>query len=269
MRKRALALLNASNYQNINQYCINFEMTPNKQRKKTPISLEGSLPLYVEITEQIARQIAAGHLVDGQKLPPEREMASGYGISVGTLRKALARLIEMGLVKSIQGSGNYIQKTENAASLYSFFRLELPSGGGLPRAHLLSYHFCKKPDDLPAFGKNDFAHSFRRLRFLDDEAIALEEIWLDGSVGKIKDRSLISESLYQFFKDEFGIWITKAEDWVGLSEVPDWAEPPFSLTQGSLAGFIERFGTSQTDEIVEYSRTWFDNHKARYVSRLK
>lgn len=244
-------------------------MTQDKALSKTPISLKGSLPLYVEITEQIARQIAAGHLVDGQKLPPEREMAAGYGISVGTLRKALSRLIEMGLVQSIQGSGNYIQKTENAASIYSFFRLELLSGGGLPHAHLLSYQFCRKVADLPAFGKDEYAHLFRRLRYLDDEPIALEEIWLDGAVGTIKEKTLISESLYQFFKDEFGIWITKAEDWVGLSEVPDWTELPFSLGTGELAGFIERFGTSQTDEIVEYSRTWFDSRKARYVSRLK
>lgn len=244
-------------------------MTNDNQSKKSAISLKGSLPLYVEITVQIARQIAAGHLVDGQKLPPEREMAASYGISVGTLRKALAHLIEMGFVKSLQGSGNYIQKTENAASLYSFFRLELLSGGGLPRAHLLSYQFCKKPADLPVFGKDDHAHMFRRLRYLDDEPIALEEIWLDGAAGAKKDSLLISESLYQFFKEEFGIWITKAEDWVGLAEVPDWAEPPFACAKGALAGFIERFGTSQTDEIVEYSRTWFDSRKARYVSRLK
>ena len=244
-------------------------MTDEITTTKQAISLEGSLPLYVEITEQIARQIAAGHLVDGQKLPPERDMAAGYGISVGTLRKSLARLIDIGLVKSIHGSGNYIQKTENASSIYSFFRLESLSGGGLPHAQLLDYFFMKKADDLPNFGKNSHAHRFRRLRFLDEEAVALEEIWLDGDVGKIKDSALISQSLYQFYKDEFNIWITKAEDWVGLSTIPDWTEPPFSLTYGTAAGFIERFGTSQNDKIVEYSRTWFDSHKARYVSRLK
>ena len=244
-------------------------MTDEIEPTKRPISLEGSLPLYVEITEQIARQIAAGHLIDGQKLPPERAMAARYGISVGTLRKALARLINLGLVKSIQGSGNYIQKTENASSIYSFFRLELLSGGGLPHAQLLDYDFIKKPTDLPYFGTDSHAHRFRRLRFLDKQAVALEEIWLDGQFGQIKDISLISDSLYQFYKDEFNIWITKAEDWVGLSTIQDWTEPPFSLAYGTLAGFIERFGTSQNDEIVEYSRTWFDSHKARYVSRLK
>ena len=236
---------------------------------KSSVSLKGSLPLYVEISEQITRQIAAGHFIDGEKLPPERDMARSYGISVGTLRKALGRLIEMNLLTPIQGSGNYIQKTENAASIYSLFRLELLSGGGLPHAQLLAYHYGKKPRDLPQFGKAELAHCFRRLRYLDEEPIALEEIWLDGSVGTAIDTSLISESLYQFFKDEFDLWIIKAEDWIGISGVPSWAEPPFSLTKGASTAFIERFGTSQNDEIIEYSRTWFDSHKARYVSRLK
>ena len=208
-------------------------MTDEIEPTKQAITLEGSLPLYVEITEQIARQIAAGHLVDGQKLPPERDMAARYGISVGTLRKALARLIDLDLVKSIQGSGNYIQKTENASSIYSFFRLELLSGGGLPHAQLLDYDFIKKPDDLPDFGTVNYAHRFRRLRFLDKQAVALEEIWLDGQYGKIKDISLISESLYQFYKDEFNIWITKAEDWVGVSTRLDRAAILSSLWNSS------------------------------------
>ena len=244
-------------------------MANDKHRTKPMVSLEGSLPLYIEIAEQITRQIAAGLLVDGQKLPPERAMADQYNISVGTLRKSLAQLINMGLVKSIHGSGNYIQKTENAASVYSFFRLELCAGAGLPRARLLDYQYLRKTDDLPPFGTSQLAHRFRRLRYLDDEPVALEEIWLDASVGRIKNAATISESLYQFFKDEFGLWITKAEDRVSFCEVPDWTEPPFALTEKQIAGFIERFGTSQTNNIIEYSRTWFDSRKAHYVSRLK
>jgi len=52
----------------------------------------GSLPIYVQITELLVRDIAAGRLIDGEKLPPERDMAEELGIAVGTLRKALAEL---------------------------------------------------------------------------------------------------------------------------------------------------------------------------------
>jgi GntR family transcriptional regulator len=229
----------------------------------------GNLPIYQQITEQISREISAGLLIDGERLPTERDMAKRYGVAVRTLRKSLAQLTQMGLLIRRQGSGNYIRKNENHDSIYSFFRLELPSGGGLPSAQIISMDTIAKPADLPAFGEADFGHRFRRLRFLDDVPAALEEIWLDGSVVAKINPALVSQSLYKFYRDQLGLWIARAEDWVSLDTVPDWGIPPFSLPTGTMAGYVERFGWSQADIKVEYSRNWFNPKTVRYVARLK
>ena len=63
----------------------------------------GALPLHMQITELIIRDIAAGRLVDGERLAPERDMAESFGIAVSTLRKALASLQEKGLLERVQG----------------------------------------------------------------------------------------------------------------------------------------------------------------------
>ena len=109
----------------------------------------GKLPVYLQIAEQLSREISAGLLAEGQRLPAERQMAKDYNVTVRTLRKSLARLTETGLLARKQGSGNYIQKNENADSIYSFFRLERPQGGGLPSANLVRVDSLKKPKDLP------------------------------------------------------------------------------------------------------------------------
>ena len=225
----------------------------------------GALPLFMQITELVARQIAAGHLLPDTKLPPERQMAQDYGVAVGTLRKSLAQLTELGLIQRKQGSGNYISRNEHGPSLYSFFRLERLSGGGLPSARLLDVTRLQKPEDLPDFGTATFAHRFRRVRYLDDEAVALEEIWLDGSCAEHISSADISESLYHFYRTKLGLWITKAEDWVGIDTPPSWYKGQIE----SQMGFIERFGWSNQGKKIEYSRTWYAAEKARYVSRLK
>ena len=51
-----------------------------------------ALPIYLRISELLAREIAAGHLLDGERLAPERELSARFGVSVGTLRKSLAEL---------------------------------------------------------------------------------------------------------------------------------------------------------------------------------
>jgi len=66
-----------------------------------------ALPKYIQVSEMLIREIAAGHLSDGARLPPERDMAVGLDISVGTLRKALADLEDKGMLERVQGSGNF------------------------------------------------------------------------------------------------------------------------------------------------------------------
>lgn len=227
-----------------------------------------ALPLYVQISELLIRDIAAGRLIDGERLPPERDMAEELGISIGTLRKALADLTKKGLLERIQGSGNYIRQGGTQESVYAMFRLELLSGGGLPRADVLDVERVKKPDELPAFGTSDQGTRIRRLRYLNDIIIAVEEIWLDGDSGTVK-KEMLSDSLYRYYQKNLGFWIVRAEDRVTIDEVPSWAPDVFSKQPGTVTGYIERFSWADRPKPVEFSRTWFDTDRAHYVQRLK
>ena len=194
-------------------------------------------------------------------------MAKDLNVSVGTLRKALKRLENLGLLEPVQGSGNYIKHNNVAGSVYAMFRLELLQGGGLPRADVLSVSLEKKPADLPKFGQSEMGSRIRRLRYLNDKTIAVEEIWLDRAAG-IVDPATLSDSLYQYYRTMLNIWISRAEDYVTIGNVPLWASEQFPLESGSMTGFVERLSWADTREPVEYSRTWFDTSQARYVQRL-
>ena len=227
-----------------------------------------ALPVHLQISEMMIRDIAAGRLVDGQKLPPERQMAEAHDTTVRTLRKALAELQGQGLLERRQGSGNYIRAGDPVLSVYSMFRLEhAQGGGGLPNARILSVDFLPKGAGQPAYGISDHGTRFRRLRYLDDTLIALEEIWLDAGAGRIP-RDQVQDSLYLTYKRALKLWITRAEDRVGLGTVPDWSPPEFQLPAGTASAYVERLSWAQPAAAVEFSRTWYDSKKAFYVQRL-
>ena len=236
-------------------------MSPSKQAAN-------ALPKYVQISELLIRDIASGRLLDGERLPPERDMAEDLGISVGTLRKSLAELTNKGLLERIHGSGNYIRHGNVEASVYAMFRLELLAGGGLPRADILHLTTIEKPSDLPQFGTSDSAARIRRLRYLNDTIIAVEEIWLDSDAGEVRPAAL-SDSLYHYYQKQLGFWIARAEDRVGIGAVPVWSPEAFPLRPGTVTGYIERMSWAEKPDPVEFSRTWFDTSKALYVQRLK
>ena len=56
---------------------------------------------YLQLKRQIENAIADGLLPPGIPLPPEREMAKLTGLSRVTVRKAMAPLVESGLVQRL------------------------------------------------------------------------------------------------------------------------------------------------------------------------
>lgn len=227
-----------------------------------------ALPKHAQTSEMLIRDIAAGRLADGVRLPPEREMAEALGIAVGTLRKALETLSNKGLLDRVQGSGNYIRARDGVASIYSMLRLERKAGGGLPTAELLRVDRMAKPVDAPDFGPSSDGWRFQRLRFLGGVPGALEEIWLDGARADRVAPEDVSESLYLFYREQLGLVILSAEDRVSLAPVPDWRDPRFRPETGTLAGYVERIASDNSGAPVEFSRTWFDPDSVIYINRI-
>jgi GntR family transcriptional regulator len=61
--------------------------------------------------------LAAGRYRQGDRLPPEHEVAAMLGVSRGTLRSALQRLEQGGEIVRRQGSGTFVGRTAAASAL--------------------------------------------------------------------------------------------------------------------------------------------------------
>lgn len=61
------------------------------------------------VTEQIRTQILAGDLLAGSLLPPERVLATRFGVNRLTLRAALSRLEALGLIDVQHGTGSRVR----------------------------------------------------------------------------------------------------------------------------------------------------------------
>jgi GntR family transcriptional regulator len=231
------------------------------------MTTHGALPAYLQIAELLTRDIGAGRLTHGQRLPPERAMALDHGVSVTTLRKALAELAARDLLDRRQGSGNYIQSGAQATGIYALFRLELPGGGGLPTATVLDRAIVPKPADMPIIGSSHDGLRIRRLRALSGTPVSVEENWLDA-IHSARLTGPLSDSLYLAYRQRLNLWITRAEDRVGLAPAPDWVPDSLGLPTGTAAVLVERISFDKTGTAAEYSRTWFHPDRARYVARL-
>ncbi len=63
---------------------------------------------YDAIAVELEQKIKSGTLRASERLPSQSDLASEYGVSVGTVQKSLRILENNGLIMSIHGSGTYV-----------------------------------------------------------------------------------------------------------------------------------------------------------------
>lgn len=67
-----------------------------------------SVPLWRKIEESIRQDIRSGRYAAGSQLPPDRLIATAYGASRLTARRALASLEQQGLIRIEHGNGTFV-----------------------------------------------------------------------------------------------------------------------------------------------------------------
>jgi DNA-binding transcriptional regulator YhcF (GntR family) len=76
-------------------------------RRDTTVLDEG-LPIFAQIAERLAEEMAAGTLAEGERVPSTNELAAFYRINPATAAKGINVLIDDGLLEKRRGIGMFV-----------------------------------------------------------------------------------------------------------------------------------------------------------------
>jgi GntR family transcriptional regulator len=159
-------------------------------------------PLYLQLARNLSAAIHGNRWAAGEALPSERVLAEELGISRITARKAIALLVEQGLIRRTQGAGNFIQpRYEDPLSRLSSFSEILERQGFTPSSRWLSRELRPaNRDEVIQLGLSPTASVARlkRLRLADGIVMAVEYSTFPASV--IPEPEGINASLYNFLE---------------------------------------------------------------------
>jgi GntR family transcriptional regulator len=144
------------------------------------VSTTAEQPAFVRVYRAVADEIASGRLRAGDRLPAERTLGARHGVSRATVRRAIAELAGHGLVERPERRRAFVageRLTEPPNALLSF--TELGQRRGLVATARLLERSIRPASLLDADGFDVAPGAplirLRRLRFLDGEAIAVDE----------------------------------------------------------------------------------------------
>lgn len=79
------------------------------------MEFDNKVPIYYQIEQLIEHQIIRGDLAPGARVPAVRQLALDLTVNVNTVQRALANLVQRGVLVSERGRGNFV--TTEAATL--------------------------------------------------------------------------------------------------------------------------------------------------------
>lgn len=107
-------------------------------------------PLYEVVKRYISESILQGELTAGMILPSENSLAARFGVSVGTVRKALAALTTEGMLMRRRKTGTVVTgwaPLHNLSHFFQYFRLHDKTGGLLlSETRVLDYQLGEASD---------------------------------------------------------------------------------------------------------------------------
>ncbi|HEY4268998.1 MAG TPA: GntR family transcriptional regulator [Galbitalea sp.] len=182
-------------------------------------------PLWIQAVNLIQAEIDSGALPKGSRLPPERELCQSLGISRVTLRRALAQLVEDGVLGASHGRGWYViapggRNKEWPNSLESFSetaeRMGLAAESVVLRAEILPATL-DEAEELAIAPAAGLFH-LERVRLLGGIPIACDITRIAASLAPgLAAHDFTSESLYAALA-EAGVEPTRADSTIEARE---------------------------------------------------
>lgn len=90
-----------------------------------------SKPLHVQLRDDLIDRVAAGHWGPGEILPNELELSREYGLSPGTVRKALDWMEESRIILRQQGRGTFVRDPSDDEMIDRYERLRNRDGSSV------------------------------------------------------------------------------------------------------------------------------------------
>lgn len=203
------------------------------------------LPLWAQLQEDLRRRLGTGAFAE--HFPTELELVEQYGVSRHTVREALRRLRDSGVLDSARGRGTWIAQhpiEQPLGSLYSLFQ-EVEKRGMRQRSDVLALRAERNPEAAAKLGLPDDAElvHLERLRWADEEPLAHDRIWLPADLAApVLDADFTRGGLYDVLASRCGVRLTGGGERI-TAVVPDKDIRSLLAVRRAVAClFIERTG---------------------------
>lgn len=228
------------------------------------------LPLYRQLAHALHSAIQSGRLAAGAGIPPERDLATGLGLSRITVRRAIGDLVRQGLLVARQGSGTVVAaRVEQALSDLGSFSDDIRRRGLQPGSRWLSRALADpSPDEIIALNLalTDRVIRIARVRTADGAPIAIERATVRAEL--LGGDPAFGESLYAALRRR-GVTPARALQRLRAEVVRGADARLLELADGEAALATERRSFAADGRPIEITHSLYRGDRYDYLVELR
>lgn len=176
-------------------------------------------PLYKEVKRKIIESVRNGEWKPGDVIPSEKKLCERFGVSMGTIRKAVDELSGEGFLIRQQGRGTFVATHNQDRYLFAFFHVVRQDGyKEYPTVELAEFEKVKAAPYAATMLRVD--PGSRLLRFVNtlelggapvviDEVLLPEQLFSGLTEKTLRERPA---TLYQLYQENFSVTVIHTQE---------------------------------------------------------
>lgn len=231
--------------------------------------------LYREVKHKILESLRTGEWKPGDVIPSEKKLGERFGVSIGTIRKAVDELSAENVLIRQQGRGTFVASHGRGRYFFSFFHIVRQDGHReFPSVELAE--FAKAQADAATASALDIGVGDKLLRFtnrlsLQGDAVILDEITVPAALfPQLTERRLRERrsTVYQLYQELSGVSVIRTRDRVRAVKADARRARLLGVEPGHPLLLVVRIARSFKDRPVELRHSYVNTARHEYAVDL-
>lgn len=222
-----------------------------------PVDKASPVPLYFQIAENLKKAIESGELKPGQRLDNEIQLSEQLTVSRPTVRQAIQRLTQEGLVVRQRGVGTVIveRRIQRRLALSSLYE-DLRASGKQPATSVLSVRSVPADDETAAalgVPPGQAVMRIERVREAEGSPLAVMRNFLPADLLQRADIEsvLTRQGLYETLRQQ-GVRFHSAEEVIGARKATAAEAALLQAPRNSTVLTMTRVAMDPAGRVIEY-----------------
>lgn len=234
-------------------------------------------PRYQHLADILRAQISSDALAHGSRLPSEPELSRQYGVSRGTVVKAIEMLVAEGLAVRRQGAGTFVARASlrRVPGRLMSFSETIADQGHAAGQRVLSFAPADK-DTCASVGCFEPAMRLDRLRLVDGAAVALHSSFVPIPIidlfspdhrAALEAGNESAFSLYAAF-EAAGFDVAAASEFVTARLATEAERTFLDLPDPAVVTVVTRQSRNNTERLIEVAEAVYPADRYTYETTL-